>query len=1329
MTTNIDFIVMSTIAKSLKALSEELIQLIATEFDSEKCTRVLSQIYSFAPTITNNANKDLLNMKDLQKVCSAIEQTHKLSVIPVTIYESDGKVQTPKTYTLGSLLLNMLTQDFHSAEAKCHQYNKDTKMCGLKNEIHSHTIDADGICTGTHLYKCTFHTFDTLAIHSVLTGIINASYVFDVLNGSRDDGFHAFVFGIYHDIGKMLTLETYEFAPTTTSLGTVTGFPAHAEVGSMQFSALWSDEMNSIISHSSYTHIATAILRHMCGYHGDDTESNSYRRALLRVDSDAVRKLLCFNRVGDTLGKLNPPVSQSDFGDSKESHFMSQQHKFENQLSLHSPLKDSFKISFLDEMATATGDRIKSNKIALFMIGTSSAGKTWFVEELTKSLYHIGFSTNAVAHISRDTCIAQVTVGLPLRLEGQAYVKMHSIYAAGKNLTKASKNVAKSSASKADVSSFASAKKNFITSQKEWNDFVDSKVSTIEGIKKIDVWEETQILNIPEMVSTLYNNQITKAISDPKCLLIVMDTFMNCFPHEIEEKCPKELKGLFRLHVHISSYVERKVTTVASSIDEQLKISGTYGLHNPIHPGGFKMKGNKKVFTSLSAEITTDKTLPTSTAKSKFRPHLVCVCVRTPNGTVGYDYTISLIQNLMSEFLTRVQVPAVTQTETKITTSLSNTDDEVAGVDAKTKNMNLQEYYRHLLEEYKGDRAKIRDHLRILPGCTDYQNGFMHNSVFSTTLSKDYDLSTSQEALESNKRTMCQKLATLSIAWVTTGTTKIVRTFDDFMSDAKLYEAYVNSLVIIKYFESYGARFWQNTWAKEMRGSVLFVNPETLEVKVLSFKLPRGAEVITGMIKKSGIDTQDLRQGKVSILDVEQQDTCERICSGKPIIMDLTSKGDGSLLVINMYSGDDLNIVVPIIENFGCAFTKLWLKQSLELTDGTRVFLPTTQGMFMIGDYMSPYMTTSMLVGSTITNRVELSKYKSHTEAWEVHGKKFIHKLMCLKTFPTLTTSQTFCFEAICKNRCGMFGDHPHVELACRYDVDRLLFLGTSLNDKLLYVPHTIYTKGWEKLNPFEEPLWWHTTHADQINAMVYSLGKIIMGEITKDDFLKMFPPMNYNYDIKNAIIDPEGFVAMKHLEVSKVNGIISSVYSKIKTEPYYRSHKLRIDNLPYLVKLADSAGHLFPAAAKVASICKDGAMAERFKIVGTKILELLNFSPEGDLMKNLIQKFNDSQSVVASKKMAKSPYQDFEKRPHNVQCKIVLNRPEFDCKQFLLPIYLDVFPEIDTNIPDLDKMARGLTMLFEPWQKGYEERVRVLDVSSESIRNLVVACIGTTLI
>ena len=67
------------------------------------------------------------------------------------------------------------------------------------------------------------------------------------------------------------------------------------------------------------------------------------------------------------------------------------------------------------------------------------------------------------------------------------------------------------------------------------------------------------------------------------------------------------------------------------------------------------------------------------------------------------------------------------------------------------------------------------------------------------------------------------------------------------------------------------------------------------------------------------------------------------------------------------------------------------------------------------------------------------------------------------------------------------------------------------------------------------------------------------------------------------------------------------------------------------------------------------------------------------------------------------------------------------DFGKLLIPVYKQLFPEMDLIIKDLPSILNGLTMKLEPWKPGYEDRIINLDPTSACVQGLVLACMGLT--
>jgi len=664
--------------------------------------------------------------------------------------------------------------------------------------------------------------------------------------------------------------------------------------------------------------------------------------------------------------------------------------------------------------------------------------------------------------------------------------------------------------------------------------------------------------------------------------------------------------------------------------------------------------------------------------------------------------------------------------------------NEFFGVNLETRELNVKEYYQWIFDKFSGDRDMIQEFLKTQGSLQKGQFSFMHTSLLDKTL----------ETMKPDERlTHLQNLSLLSERWKSSGIVSQSYSPDDFANNEKLYSAWTNSIPCLKYFEQWGARFWTK-YAIEMRGTILFVNPddqvhESDRFKILSMKLPRGAEAVTGMVLNTGTETQDVKQNKIKILDLEQQDTCTRLCKGQPIDMFLTSKGDGSLLTVTAYTGRSLDIILPIIELFGSNYVKLWARQSMRLSAGKHLLVPATQGTLMESGFMAPYMVTAILCGSRLTDRQTLEDHEKngmdYCAVWEMYGEQWIEQFLGLSFFDTLSDTHTFSFEAICENRKGLFGDQYHTELACRYETDRLIFLGMTICERRFYVPHFIYTQKCQLPVNWDQPLYWKISHASQVDQMIDDLEMMILAKLSIQDFLIKHTPMNPGFDplnpeiVDRTVIDYEGWVGMKiasfettdpdHLVVMSLTNFPLTIYSKIKTMAYYKGHKFHAESIPYLTELAKTAGHIFPLARKIAGICGDGVFAEKLSKVGVETMKLLDFkSPNSDVIKLMEQRVQSDPSI------RKSPLIGFFDRSFDVQCKICLKFCASDLGQLLVPVFLEIFPEIDPGIKEFDKTVIRLVMELKPWDNGYSERIRVLNPRSPCIQDLIVACVGTSL-
>jgi hypothetical protein len=627
--------------KTLEQHVKDFITLFAADknMDDEKMAHNVDEITQLIleKKVDQNVMKVLLKTVNI---------AHKISGCYADLWEFDGKKQTLHRSRLADLLVLSLNENYHSVIRPCVRFDKKNNQCSLNNPLLDKT-------KGTHAYvSAQHHTFDSLSVHLVLAAIHNTIYAIE--NRYNDDIILAsFLTGLYHDIAKSVCIETYEFDKSL-----VIGFPAHAEVGAMQFQAHWTSEMKEWITKENYSNISTTILRHMCGYDGKEDLKNSYRRDLLLLDCSMVRQLMSINRYGDNFGMLVSNEKLSN--ESRTDDFLLEQKRFIERMKLGTSVNFNLK-ELLSKAKQSDGSQIRNDKIVVYVVGVTQSGKTYFANKLKKTFPEI------TTIVSRDECIINKCVGIDskIQLSNYEFSLVSNIYRTCKDLGTLCKLFKKKNKQLTidDVEKINDSIDKYIRSQETWNDrCVDNLIQVLVPIKvsaKIDKtnmkakrvnmknWKDdidfilATIPDIAELVSEMYNNKIIQGLSD-KSNLLVLDASINNFPDAIEALLPKELEKCFRVHIHLQSYLHT---------DENVQLD-CHSVSLPLHPGGFKNGRHKKSFYSLSAERSIDCMLPVGCFKSKHRPHLVAgICTQTPDSEIGFDETVECMKKLLSVYL------------------------------------------------------------------------------------------------------------------------------------------------------------------------------------------------------------------------------------------------------------------------------------------------------------------------------------------------------------------------------------------------------------------------------------------------------------------------------------------------------------------------------------------------------------------------------------------------------------------------------------------------------------------------------------------------------
>ena len=135
--------------------------------------------------------------------------------------------------------------------------------------------------------------------------------------------------------------------------------------------------------------------------------------------------------------------------------------------------------------------------------------------------------------------------------------------------------------------------------------------------------------------------------------------------------------------------------------------------------------------------------------------------------------------------------------------------------------------------------------------------------------------------------------------------------------------------------------------------------------------------------------------------------------------------------------------------------------------------------------------------------------------------------------------------------------------------------------------------------------------------------------------------------------------------------------YGKIKTDSYYKAHKLRDSNVPFLCELAQVAGHLFPLAFKVNSI--HSSLDTKLALINQKLIDLVT----SDLMINALNP------------KARASYMTKDKA---TQFKIVINIAKQAFTENAIPIFIEQFGDIQLT-EDMKTAIVGYAMRCEIWR------------------------------
>jgi hypothetical protein len=452
-----------------------------------------------------------------------------------------------------------------------------------------------------------------------------------------------------------------------------------------------------------------------------------------------------------------------------------------------------------------------------------------------------------------------------------------------------------------------------------------------------------------------------------------------------------------------------------------------------------------------------------------------------------------------------------------------------------------------------------------------------------------------------------------------------------------------NQFLSIKYLDHNNN--W-NKWGRESRGTTLVLIDG--EWTWLKFLMQRGAEMLTGLQMKRGIDKTDnidtKMDFKASHLAKSQQELIQDLREGNPIDLVVSFKKDGSLLSCCIFSGGFAKMMRSLIIQFGDKFTNTVMTEYDKISGSDDVFVFQSQSTLFLGDAMHDYTTTAIFphADPKLTPNDKIKTY----------GSDFFTRMKSL--FDSLDKQNGYqsdvkqiLGETICADRKESYSGKVHSELAMSYPESSFTILSaTIIHNKEYEVKQHYKFSDLIAANGFIEPAFWRVQNVDKVDALIKSVDDYIFKNIDLGRFYYEHPPSNeFGYE---KVIDCEGFVTYDLMREDS--------YGKIKTDSYYKSHKLRNDNIEFLCNLNKVAGHIFPLARIVDETISQ--LDAKLQLINPELIALISSA-------NMIGKLPEKAS------------RGFSNRPKDVQCKIIINTAKDSYAKLAFEIFQKYFPSL----------------------------------------------------
>lgn len=523
-------------------------------------------------------------------------------------------------------------------------------------------------------------------------------------------------------------------------------------------------------------------------------------------------------------------------------------------------------------------------------------------------------------------------------------------------------------------------------------------------------------------------------------------------------------------------------------------------------------------------------------------------------------------------------------------------------ISVDTSGMKGGEFFQHLVDKHKGDMLKVRHEL--------FQN-------WDVTMNGMYPY---EKHTDAKKARIIRELVAFTARLHEENILDKPITKEEFENDEQLFWNTIMSISVVKYKDGHsGSKFWVNEFMRHFRGITIFTHPITGKVTVLRYLMDRGAEIHSKVTNKRATRQDDC---DTNGQDLDHISKC--LLGDLKLNAYLTQKADGSLGTITVFSGMALAIMKAYVDTWGTDVAKEVAIKSMEMTQGKFMVVIATQGTKSLSEDMTGFATTSIFggirdeQGKPLVSREEMST-KTPLQVWQEHGSKFLERVFAVHG-PAYAKhpdeSITLLFEMICaKNRDAFPGGKYHDEFACKAKRDQFLFLGLGYASLEVNIPHCVIDiKG-----AFQQPAFWKITSGKQVNDMIRDLQLVMSGEMTKQQFITTYPPVNpEEFDE----LHPEGFVLYGLVSAHStlihqayaLKGILT--YAKVKTLIYYMAHKFKVENLEVMVEYGHKSPGHFPLCDMLYSIYSSGKLQQLMFHIHSQVRKLVDVTDEQSLLR-----------------------------------------------------------------------------------------------------------------